>query len=570
MGKKIAIKGHSTRGNEVIKLLEMMGGHNGSNLLGNKSDYVYFITDSGDIGCRDTNHILIDYFTIEMFLEKYPFKVGDKVFDKVDGDPGIITAMKWDEDVFDMKYCVVFDNGDMGWYTNDTIEFLNLKEGKNMNKKLGKNMNKKLGIKGHPTRGKEIFELMEMMGGNINKKTLSAAIIGDVLNPHVYFFDPDSSDNRIVWNYLLGLEHDGRASEMIIFTLEEFLEKYPFKVGDKVFLYDNITEGCVTGMEWDEDKGTVKYCVYTSAEYWCDVKELLKWNAVFKEHDIVTIVSDNGHSRWICEYKSRKADQLLYYRGTYVVTNNGCKDEDLMYNSNYDIYPEDTIRLATPVEVVLFERLIQKNKKHSVLSELPEHIKTTSKEELEQEFDEMNEIQTKRNTEIEHMLLPNKVDDNLEYNIINGYEFDRVENGKIILKPIKPKYPKTYEECCKVMGVNHTNDLDICEHCDYKTEITYYEDNLLEKIEVLYRLIICRDAYRKIAGEEMGLGKPWEPDFTNDDEERYGIYTAANKVVKDFCGVGDVNMIFTFPTEEMRDTFYENFNKEIEQCKELL
>ena len=68
----------------------------------------------------------------------------------------------------------------------------------------------------------------------------------------------------------------------------------------------------------------------------------------------------------------------------------------------------------------------------------------------------------------------------------------------------------------------------------------------------------------------MGLGKPWKPDFTNDDEERYGIYTAANKVVKDFCGVGDVNTILTFPTAEMRDAFYENFKKEIEICKELL
>lgn len=157
----------------------------------------------------------------------------------------------------------------------------------------------------------------------------------------------------------------------------------------------------------------------------------------------------------------------------------------------------------------------------------------------------------------------------------NGYIFkdenDNIINAtRIILEKKKKEYPKTYEECCKVMGVNHTNDLDICEHCDYKTEITYYEDNLLEKIEVLYRLIICRDAYRKIAGEEMGLGKPWEPDFTNDDEERYGIYTAANKVVKDFCGVGDVNMIFTFPTETMRDTFYENFKELIDECKELL
>jgi hypothetical protein len=44
----------------------------------------------------------------------------------------------------------------------------------------------------------------------------------------------------------------------------------------------------------------------------------------------------------------------------------------------------------------------------------------------------------------------------------------------------------------------------------------------------------------------------------------------ANKVVKDFCGVGDVNMTLTFPTEEMRDAFKENFDELIEECKELL
>ena len=78
-------------------------------------------------------------------------------------------------------------------------------------------------------------------------------------------------------------------------------------------------------------------------------------------------------------------------------------------------------------------------------------------------------------------------------------------------------------------------------------------------IQYFQKLIFYRDIYWKIADEQMGLGKPWEPDFTNDDEERYGIYTAANKVVKDFCGVGDVNTILTFPTEEMRDAFYDNF-----------
>ncbi len=142
----------------------------------------------------------------------------------------------------------------------------------------------------------------------------------------------------------------------------------------------------------------------------------------------------------------------------------------------------------------------------------------------------------------------------------NGYKIHTLEELK------KKEYPKTYEECCKVMGINHTNDLDICEHCDYKTEITYYEDSLLEKIEALYRLRICRDAYWKMYGEEMGLGKPWEP-----EDLRY-VYSF-------FRWDGDINMsnihygnnnIFEFPTEEMRDAFYDNFKEEIEICKELL
>ena len=124
-------------------------------------------------------------------------------------------------------------------------------------------MRKKIAIKGHPTRGKEVIELLEMLGG-INDE----GYIGTNTWKDEYY----SLDN--------GYIHAYDWCDDIKFTLEGFLEKYPFKVGDKVFLYDNITEGCVTGMEWDEDKGTVKYCVYTSSECWCDVEELLKWNAI--------------------------------------------------------------------------------------------------------------------------------------------------------------------------------------------------------------------------------------------------------------------------------------------------
>ena len=161
---------------------------------------------------------------------------------------------------------------------------------------------------------------------------------------------------------------------------------------------------------------------------------------------------------------------------------------------------------------------------------------------------------------------------NKQKNIIeipDGYEF-RDEHGnvinatKIVLGKKKKEYPKTYEECLSVLKIK---GYDIVTYVPSWTE---YEKALYQKVLKLRELIICRDAYWKIAGEDLGLGKSWEPDFTNDDEERYGIYTAANKVVKDFCGVGDVNTVLTFPTEEMRDVFYEVFKELIEECKELL
>ena len=49
MGKKLAIKGHSTRGKEVIELLEMLGGKNESVTEGGYENLYYCIDDDGDI-----------------------------------------------------------------------------------------------------------------------------------------------------------------------------------------------------------------------------------------------------------------------------------------------------------------------------------------------------------------------------------------------------------------------------------------------------------------------------------------------------------------------------------------
>ena len=133
---------------------------------------------------------------------------------------------------------------------------------------------------------------------------------------------------------------------------------------------------------------------------------------------------------------------------------------------------------------------------------------------------------------------------------------DVAERLRRFLTP-KPKYPKTYEVCCKVMGVsefeyNHTG-----------TKM-WYRHKLMSTLD---NLILCRDAYWKIAGEEMGLGKPWKPSDYDYITGRFCIFVHKGNII---CDTPAQDCILTFPTEEMRDAFYKNFKELIEECKELL
>lgn len=121
---------------------------------------------------------------------------------------------------------------------------------------------------------------------------------------------------------------------------------------------------------------------------------------------------------------------------------------------------------------------------------------------------------------------------------------------------ILPQYPKTYEECCEVLFPT-TIELG-------KVSAHGYNGKLLEKFG---ELLICRNAYWKTAGEQMGLGKPWKPDW-NEQTPKYTIVVLANELVKRYALTQ--NFILVFPTEEMRNAFYKNFKELIETCKELL
>jgi ribosomal protein S18 acetylase RimI-like enzyme len=128
----------------------------------------------------------------------------------------------------------------------------------------------------------------------------------------------------------------------------------------------------------------------------------------------------------------------------------------------------------------------------------------------------------------------------------------------------KKEYPKTYEECCRIVNANPC--IRLVYNLSDGQKYSYDEDNL-RLYESIRKLLICRDAYWKIAGEEMGLGKPWEPDW-NDGELKWCMSYSGNYI--EFDQYKSKHHTLAFPTEEMRDAFYENFDPDIEICKEFL
>ena len=128
-------------------------------------------------------------------------------------------------------------------------------------------MGKKLAILGHPTRGNEVIEILEMLGGvngKINKKT------GEVYNIYNgrYFIDEICNVREVA--YYIDFESQIRCIDIkdittyfIVYSLDMFLKTFPYKVGDEFCRpYDKITE-----MFWDEEDEIVYYKTEYSRDY---------------------------------------------------------------------------------------------------------------------------------------------------------------------------------------------------------------------------------------------------------------------------------------------------------------
>ena len=463
MGKKLAFWGDCNGyGYKIIRILEELGGINVSNYAGNEVTLLYYIDKKNHIKGTYNGHLDKEKYvvmTYHDFITKYPFQIGDIVYTTDIHEEGKIVEILWDETKERMRYLVDFENTTSWVFVDDifcyeaidnsdcgtAIKPMKVKSNavKFVDNKVVDNlenvntMGKKLAIVGHPTRGKEVIEILKMMGGenfnNYDGKMKSLYFLIDIDN--IIKYGSNFNDNFLVY-----------------FTLEEFLVKYPFKVGDKVVdCYGNPVT--IKSMKWSEDFETMVYDFVETEDVLC-------------AEDIETV---------------------------------------------NDIHTKPS-------------------KMKIVLAELLEHIKTTPKEELEREFEEIEEWSNVGPT---------------------------VEEFRTFCECVnrKPKYPDNYEECVRIAKNIHGYDIHI--------DTPAYG----ELMESFVKLLICRDAYWKIVGEEMRLDKDWKYDMSK-DEFVYAITYQYGEIQKN--EVRYKNHILVFPTKEMRDAFYENFKNEIEQCKELL
>jgi len=125
-----------------------------------------------------------------------------------------------------------------------------------------------LAIRGHLTRGKEVIEILKMLGAK------EEDIYNGTYTNWVYIIN---EEGYVYWDY--------PSDRYTIYTLEEFLEKFPYKVGDKV-LYKiyNVYSG-IKKMTWNEEKEQVIYRLDSKNLWVAYADELTKDNFILDSED---------------------------------------------------------------------------------------------------------------------------------------------------------------------------------------------------------------------------------------------------------------------------------------------
>ena len=131
----------------------------------------------------------------------------------------------------------------------------------------------KIAIQGHPTRGKEVIQILESLGG-----------INDGLhegnNPNCYY----ELHGNIIWCV------STKGINFKYYTLEEFEKEFPFKIGDRVISATTNFIGTITKLK----EHGYYYVKHDSGNLICVSRQYLKLYKETKEERNITLTLDKA------------------------------------------------------------------------------------------------------------------------------------------------------------------------------------------------------------------------------------------------------------------------------------
>ena len=447
--------------------------------------------------------------------------------------------------------------------------------------------------------GYKIIRILEELGG------INFSNYGGTEVTSLYYIDEI--------NYIKGTYNgDLDKEKYVIMTYHDFISKYPFQVYDIVYAVDNHEEGKIVEIVWDETKGLMRYLVdFENSTSWVSVDDIfsyeakddskcgtaikpmkIKSNAVKLVDGKVVDNSEEGKTMnkklAIVGHPTRGMEviKLLEMMGGVNSKNLDGKCDflhffidkdniiwcDSNFNNNFVYFTLEKFLKENPFKVgdkvkncYGIPVTIKSMSWHDGFETIVYDFKETEDVLCAEDIESVNDADDNTKSTMETItpspdITANVTDkNNCDIQCPDGYEFYD-ENGnligtKVMMRPKKPVYPDNYEECVRIAKNIHGYDIHI--------DVPAYG----ELMESFVKLLICRDAYWKIAGEQMGLGDSWKYDMSKDEfscaiSYQYGCIEKNE--------IRHKNAILAFPTKEMRDAFYENFKDLIEQCKELL
>lgn len=151
-------------------------------------------------------------------------------------------------------------------------------------------------------------------------------------------------------------------------------------------------------------------------------------------------------------------------------------------------------------------------------------------------------------------------------NIPEGYEIDKEQSTErqIVLRKIDNRVRSWKEYCDKMEGKDsyYFNEI-VRKICSAKFKEDFILSEFVNDEDVV--AFVAFSKLRKLRKQWIG---EWKPDYNNYNEVKFTIITAENEISK-----GErysVSCSMSFPTEEMRNEFFNCFKDLLEQAKTLL